>query len=69
MFGSFSAPNVAVVALAGATTLTLVVVQMLIGYRKIRFQGRKHLKVHKAMGWVILGVGVVHATLAFIYFG
>jgi len=44
-------------------------VQLLIGYRKIKFQGRTHMKVHKAVAWTVLGLAVVHAIVAAIYMG
>lgn len=51
----------------GLTGLLLLVFQVLQGLRKIRFKGPLHLKVHKAVGFVILAVSAVHATAAVIY--
>jgi preprotein translocase subunit SecD len=62
-------PTMRTVLVAGFVALAIVIVQMLIGYRKIRFKGRTHLKVHKAIGWTILIIGVAHALLALAYLG
>lgn len=51
----------------GLTGLALIVFQVLQGLRKIKFKGALHLKVHKAVGFVIVAVSVGHATAALIY--
>ena len=51
----------------GLTGLLLVTFQVLQGLRKIKFKGPLHMKVHKAAGFAVLAVGVVHATAAFLY--
>ena len=62
-------PPANLVIWGGLVIAALVVVQMLIGYRKIRFKGRKHLKVHKAVAW-LLTVGVLgHGFAAMLYLG
>ncbi len=68
MFTVFPGTNLRIVAVAGLITLIVLMLQMLIGYRKIKFQGRTHLKVHKTVGWIILTVGLIHAALAFLLF-
>lgn len=52
---------------AGIGLFVLLVVQMLIGYRKIRFKGPLHLKVHKWLGWVIAVSAALHGTAGFLY--
>lgn len=62
-------PPTLVIVLGGAFVLTALVVQVLIGYRKIHFKGRTHLKVHKSVAWVILGAAALHAFGALLYVG
>ena len=42
--------------------------ELLVGLRKIRFKGRTHLKVHKAVAWSLLALGFVHGFAALLYF-
>lgn len=51
----------------GLAVLALVTFQVLQGLRKIKFKGPLHFKVHKAVGFVVLAVGVLHATAALLY--
>jgi len=51
----------------GATAFTLLLFQMLVGYRKIQFKGKTHLLVHKRGAWVLLAVAAIHGFLAFVY--
>lgn len=62
-------PGAAIVIAMGVLTFAALVVQLLIGYRKIKFQGRTHMKVHRAVAWTMLGLAVVHAIVAAIYLG
>lgn len=55
-----------VVAL-GIATYALLVAQMLIGLRKIRFKGRTHQLVHRRVAWTLLATGTVHAFLGIVY--
>ena len=52
----------------GLTLFTLLLFQLLVGLRKIKF-GRKTWVYHRWVGYVIIGVAVVHGTLgiAFVY--
>ena len=52
----------------GVLLVLLLVFQVLQGLRKIKFKGKTHLKVHKFAAWSILGIGFVHALIAFAYF-
>jgi heme A synthase len=55
-------PPLAIVA-GGSTLFLLIVVQILIGLRKIHFKGPLHMRVHKTLAWVLLGFALVHAIL------
>ena len=69
MFDFLPTPHPLVVVALGVFAFVLTVVQMLVGYRKIHFKGRTHLKVHKALAWVLLAVGLVHGFIALLYLG
>ena len=62
----FAIPPIALIA-GGLIIGLLVVLTMLVGLRKIRFKGRRHQKVHKALAWSILVVAAVHGFLALTY--
>lgn len=53
----------------GATIFFLMVFQVLQGLRKIKFKGKLHMQVHKAVAFTLLGVTVFHAlaALAFLH--
>jgi hypothetical protein len=53
----------------GVTAWLVIIVQVLIGYRKIKFKGRTHMKVHKAVGWSLIALGLIHGAAALIYLG
>lgn len=67
MFGLV--PTAGVLVTFGALILVTLGVQMLIGYRKIHFKGRTHLRVHKTVAWVLLGLGIIHGTFALMFVG
>ncbi|HSK46589.1 MAG TPA: hypothetical protein VLA05_01125 [Coriobacteriia bacterium] len=69
MFDFLPTPHPLVVVALGVSAFVLTVVQMLVGYRKIHFKGRTHLKVHKALAWALLAIGLVHGFLALLYLG
>lgn len=50
----------------GSTLLTLTVVQVLIGLRKLKL-GRKSFVYHKWIGLTILTLGIVHGSSAVLY--
>jgi len=52
----------------GSFLATLTVLQLLIGYRKIHFKGKTHLKVHKAVAWIMLAGLIIHGSLALAFF-
>ena len=53
--------------LGGSAVFLLVVFQMLVGLRIIKFKGRTHMKVHKWGAWVMAVAGAFHGLLALIY--
>jgi len=56
-----------VIAIIGVVGFTLIVFQMLVGYRKIKFPGATHMKVHKRVAWILVGITLVHGTLGLIW--
>lgn len=66
MIGSIQLPLTAVV-FGGLLGMAVIAVQMLIGYRKIKFKGRKHWQIHKGVGWFILIATALHALSALAY--
>jgi len=67
MLAGLFSPEPALVAILGLTGMTVIVFQMLVGYRKIKFKGKRHWQVHKAIGWVIVAVTLVHGITALAY--
>jgi hypothetical protein len=53
----------------GIVLFALTAFQMLVGYRKIHFKGRRHLKVHKVLAWVLVVGAIGHGFLAMLYLG
>jgi len=52
----------------GFVTMALLVFQILVGMRKIKFKGRTHMKVHKWGAWALFGIGIVHGLLAMTFY-
>lgn len=52
-----------VIAAIGMVGFALLVFQMLVGMRKIKFAGRTHMKVHRRVAWAIMAVTVFHGAL------
>ncbi len=52
----------------GAGIFALLVFEILLGTRKIAFKGKRHLQVHKAVAYVMLVLGVLHALGALAHF-
>ncbi len=57
------------IIIAGAVVGTIFMFSMLVGLRIIRFKGRRHLRVHKTLAWIALGLAAVHgfAALTFLF--
>lgn len=51
-------------AIGGTTLLILLVFQVLVGLRKIKFKGATHLRVHRTTAYVMLAAAAFHATFA-----
>lgn len=52
----------------GATLAALLVFQVLLGFRKIKFKGKLHLQVHKAVAIAMLVAVPIHALAALALF-
>jgi hypothetical protein len=52
--------------IGGAILLAMIVFQVLLGMRKIKF-GRRTMAYHKYLAWVIVGVAIVHAMLGILF--
>lgn len=65
VFGIVISP-VAIIA-GGVFLLALTLFQILVGMRKVKFQGRTHQKVHRWGAWALLGVGLVHGVMGIVY--
>lgn len=62
-------PSALTVILLGVMVLAVLGTQMLVGYRKIRFKGRRHQQVHRWVAWAMVGVALLHALVALAYVG
>ena len=52
--------------LGGFTLLALIVLQIFVGKRKIKF-GTKTMAVHRYIAYTILGVALVHGSLGLLF--
>ena len=52
------------IAYLGVVTIALLVFEMLVGLRVIKFKGRTHMKVHRRGAWALLILSLVHAWMA-----
>lgn len=57
-------PTTYLVPIGGAFLVLLLVFQVLVGKRVIRFKGRLHLQVHTWMGYGLIAVAVGHGLFA-----
>lgn len=55
------------IVIAGAVAATVLLLTVLVGQRIIHFKGRRHRRVHKALGWSTFGLAVVHGLMALAY--
>lgn len=65
IFGSIITPGMLVAG--GIFVVSIMLMQILVGMRKIHFKGRLHSKVHKWGAWVLLGIALVHGFLGIVY--
>lgn len=54
--------------IGGIATLLVLVFQILVGTRRIKFKGVKHMIVHRRVAWSMLAIGILHGLAALIYF-
>lgn len=52
----------------GMVVFALVVFQMLVGTRVIKFKGRTHMKVHKRGAWAMAVLAAGHGFLALVLY-
>jgi len=55
------------IASIGVIGFLLIVAQMLVGYRKVKFAGRTHMKVHKGIAWALVGITLIHGGLGLVW--
>ena len=65
LFGFVIRPEMLV--LGGSVLFALLVLQILVGMRKITFKGRRHMQVHKYGAWILVAFGVFHGLFGAIY--
>ena len=53
--------NATMMLVVGSTLLLLLIFQMLVGKRKIRFKGPLHMKIHRRVAWLMLALAALHA--------
>lgn len=53
----------------GVTLFLLLVFQVLVGLRKIKFKGKVHLKVHKFGAYAMVALAAFHALAALAFLG
>lgn len=53
--------------MGGLVVLAVLLFQLLQGLRKIKFKGRTHLKVHRNVAFVLVGLAAVHALMGIVY--
>lgn len=58
----------AVIVAVGMVGLAVLVFQMLVGMRKIKFAGKTHMKVHRRTAWAIMALAVFHGGLGVYWF-
>lgn len=56
-------------AAGGITLFTLLVIQVLVGLRKIKFPTKVHFKIHRWIGYTMLVIAVIHGTGALAFLG
>ena len=66
MILGYAIPSASVVA-GGIVLLLLLTAQMLVGTRRIHFNGRMHQKVHRAIAWTLYAFGIFHGLVGTVY--
>jgi hypothetical protein len=65
IFGLVVRPIVMIVS--GIAVLAFIALEMLVGYRKIRWKGRMHLVWHKRIAWTLIAIAAVHGLLGILF--
>ncbi|PKQ19697.1 MAG: hypothetical protein CVT66_08770 [Actinobacteria bacterium HGW-Actinobacteria-6] len=65
LFG-ITIPPIALI-MGGTSMFGLLVFQILVGQRKIKFKGALHMKVHKWVAYLIVLLAAFHAVAALAY--
>ncbi len=53
----------------GAALLALIIFQILVGKRRIKFKGPAHMKVHRWSAYAMLVLAALHAIAALAFLG
>ncbi|MHB1323779.1 MAG: hypothetical protein ACYC6J_05350 [Coriobacteriia bacterium] len=53
----------------GAALLALIIFQILVGKRRIKFKGPLHMKVHRWSAYAMLVLAALHAIAALAFLG
>jgi len=56
-----------VLLIGGIATLSLIALQMLVGYRTIHFKGKLHPIVHRRLAWALVVIAVAHAMTGLVF--
>lgn len=67
--GEQAVPLAIPIAAGGAFLFALLLFQVSLGMRWIKFKGRRHWAVHKAVAWTIVGFAGLHGVGALMYLG
>jgi len=60
--------NALIIIYAGIFTFALLVFQMLVGLRKIKFKGRMHMRVHKWGAWALVVAAALHGFMGMVLY-
>jgi hypothetical protein len=60
--------NLPFIMYGGVLVFALLVFELLVGLRIIKFKGRTHLKVHKWAAYVLVALTALHGLLAIILY-
>ena len=55
--------------IGGVTIFLLLAFQVLVGLRKVKFKGKRHMQVHKWAAYGLLAFAALHALSALAYLG
>lgn len=55
--------------MGGFALYALLLFQFLQGKRIIKFKGKLHMQVHRAVAWALVAIALFHGIAALAYFG